>query len=98
MLEPKVLFATDLSGDVAGGLRLATRLASERAATLLVLHVVPFGVNQAEALLHQAIDLRAGEVQRRLAKLVPTDPGVPFLHAIEMGNPEERIAAFVERE
>jgi len=98
MPERSVLLATDLAGDVVGGLRLAAQLAAERAATVLVLHVLPFDVAEGEGLLHRALWLRHGEPWRRLAGLQPEAAAVPCRHAIELGDPETCIAAFVERE
>jgi len=96
--EPKILFATDFAGDVRGGLRLATRLAAERGATVIVLHVLPLDPAEGEGLLHAAVALSRGEPERRLARLVPDDAAVPFRHAVELGDPAACIAAFVERE
>ncbi len=98
MYEPKVVFATDLTGDVGAGLRLATRLAAERAATLVVLHVIHLDASDDEAMLHNALDHVGGRSERRLARLIPPDPSVPFLHALEAGEPEACIAAYVARE
>jgi nucleotide-binding universal stress UspA family protein len=101
LLEQKVLFATDLEGDTSdidAGLQLATRLARERAATLIILHVVPIDSSQGEANLYRAADLVADRPRRSLERLIPADSGVPFRHVLEVGNPEQRIAEVVERE
>jgi nucleotide-binding universal stress UspA family protein len=98
MHELKVLFATDFEGDVRGGLQLATGLAKERAATLVVMHVVPIETSGGEGILYHAVDLASDRTRRSLERLVPSDPGVPFTHALEVGNPEERIASLIERE
>ncbi len=97
MRDRKVVYATDFTGDVKRGLELATRLAAERAATLVVLHVVPFDPSEGEGLLHRAAAFH-DEPGRRLAGLVPDDPGVPYLHVLELGDPEACIAGFAERE
>ena len=101
MFELKVLFATDFEGetsDIEAGLQLATKLARERAATLVILHVVPIDPADGEANLYRAVDLVTDSSRRKLERLVPSDPGVAFRHALEVGSPEQRIAAFVERE
>ncbi|MCW5558564.1 MAG: universal stress protein [Verrucomicrobiae bacterium] len=98
VLEPQVVFATDLAGDLQTGLELATRLARERSATLVILHVVPLAMERGEGMLHTAVDLAAGTAERFLDTLVPPDPTVPFLRVQEIGNPEDRIAAFAARE
>lgn len=96
MLEPKVLFVTDLEGDVHGGIRIATRLARERVATLVLLHVVP--LEATEGSLLAAVDLASGQLDEQLGRLAPSEQGVPFVHALEAGDPEDRIAEFAERE
>lgn len=101
MFELKVVFATDFEGDkssIEAGLQLATKLARERAATLVILHVVPIDPADGEANLYRAVDLMTDSSRRKLERLVPSDPGVAFRHALEVGDPEQRIAAFVERE
>jgi nucleotide-binding universal stress UspA family protein len=101
LYELKVLFATDFDGqrsDIEAGLQLATKLARERAATLVILHVVPIDPADGEANLYRAVDLVTDSSLRKLERLVPNDAGVAFRHALEVGNPEQRIAAFVERE
>ena len=101
MIELKILFATDLEGpraDLEAGLALATKLARERAATLVIMHVVPIGPADGEANLYRAVDLVHDSSRRKLERLVPSDQGVAFRHALEVGIPEERVVQFVERE
>ena len=101
MFELKILFATDLegnAGEIAAGIQFATRLARERAATLIIMHVVPIDASDGEANLYRAVDLVSDRPRRALERLVPSDQSVPFRHALEVGKPEDRIAAFVERE
>ena len=98
MFEPKVLFATDLDGDLERGLYLATDLASKFSATLLLLHVVPFRTNDGEALLHRALEASMKRPEQILAALTPTDPAVPYRHLLVVGDPEERILEVAERE
>lgn len=98
MREPTVLFVTDLEGDVDGGLALASRFAAERAATLLILHVVPLRVDDGEGMLHRSIELAGGAAERALSKLAPADPSVPFVRVLEVGDPEERVLVVARRE
>lgn len=95
MIEPCVVFATDLTGDVATGLELACRLARDRGATLVLFYVVPLGTGQGEGMLTTAADLAAHE--HVFQTLVPPDPSVPFLRVQEVGDACERISAFVAR-
>ena len=98
MFEPKVLFATDLDGDLERGLYLATDLALKYAATLLLLHVVPFRTNDGEALLHRVLEASMKRPEQILAGLTPTDPAVPYRHLLLTGEPEDRILEVAERE
>jgi nucleotide-binding universal stress UspA family protein len=98
MVERQILFVTDFEGAVERGLALATAFASEHAATLVILHVVPFRHGDGLALLHRELDLRHERPWRRLQRLVPTDPGVPYRHVLELGDPEERIGAYLEKQ
>lgn len=95
MIEPRVVFATDLAGDVATGLELACRLARDRGATLVLFYVVPLGTGQGEGMLTTAADLAARD--HVFQTLVPPDPSVPFLRVQEVGDACERISAFVAR-
>lgn len=98
MSDPKVLFVTDFVGDVQGGLQLAVRLATEHAATLILLHVFPLQASDGEAMLYSGLALLEGNPERRLAALVPNDLSVPCRCVVEVGDPEERIEDFVRRE
>jgi nucleotide-binding universal stress UspA family protein len=96
MPDPKVLFVTDFLGDVQGGLQLAIRLATERAATLVLLHVVPLQPNDGEAMLFGG--LWESSPEGRLAALLPDELGVPFQCIVEVGDPEAQIKDFIRRE
>ncbi|MCB9592855.1 MAG: universal stress protein [Sandaracinaceae bacterium] len=93
MNDPIVLFATDLEGDVAEGLSVASRLAAERAATLLVVHVAPLRAIDGEGMLHSAVDLMSGDRRERdLRALSPPDPRVPHRSLLLLGEPEDELA------
>ena len=98
MLEPTVLFVTDLTGDVHGGLAIAARLAAERAATLLILHVVPLRAEDGEGMLHTTVDLASGAAERALHRLAPDDGSVPYVHLLEVGDPETKTLDVARRE
>ena len=98
MFESKILFATDFTGNLRHGLRLATDLSLKYSATLLLLHVVPFRANDGEALLHRGSDASLQGPEELLKGLAPTDPGVPYRHILETGEPEDRILDVAKRE
>jgi len=94
MNEPVVLFATDLDGDVAEGISVASRLAAERSATLLIVHVVPLRKSDGEGMLHAAVDLRSNERTLRAASRRAV--GVPHRVLLQVGEPEVEIARVAE--
>lgn len=97
MQEPQVVFVTDLMGDVHTGLELATGLARERSATLVVLNVIPSAPSDGEGMLVASLELLSNEGERRLARLEPTDPTVPIVRVQDYGDPKERIVQFALR-
>jgi nucleotide-binding universal stress UspA family protein len=96
--ESKVVFATNFEGEVRKGLDLASSLARDRSATLLIVHVLPLHPGRGEAMLHDSVALARGETRRELEALKPSDEGVPYRHVMEVGDPEDRLAELVERE
>ncbi|MBK8169036.1 MAG: universal stress protein [Sandaracinaceae bacterium] len=98
MTERTIVFATDLTGAVDSGLALATRLAADHAATLVLLHVLPLQDSSGEAMLHEVVQLREGDAERKLRALIPPDPSVPYRHVTEVGQPEKVIIEVAKRE
>lgn len=75
---------------------LATRLAARANAVLVFLHVTPLRPRDGEAMLYGALDLAGGEGAAWARALTPTDGSVRFRHRVEAGEPEARVARFVE--
>lgn len=96
MKEYAVLFATDFEGDVKKGLRIATKLALDRSARLLMAHVVPLRREDGEGMLHDSAELTAGDAERALRELSPSDQGVPHSSFHLVGDPEHELARVVE--
>lgn len=96
--EAKVVFATDFKGDVRKGLDLASSLARDRSATLLIVHVLPLYAGRGEGMLHDSVALSRGETRRELEALQPGDEGLPYRHVMEVGDPELKLAELVDRE
>lgn len=74
---------------------LASRLAARANAVLLFLHVMAAPPGD-EAMLHSAVDLTDGETEAWLKNLRPSHAGVPFRHRLELGDPADIVARFVE--
>ncbi len=98
MTERTIIFATDLAGEVDSGLALATRLAADHAATLVLLHVMPLQDSSGEGMLHEMVRVLEGDAERKLRALVPPDPSVPYRHVTEVGTPEKVIIEVARRE
>ncbi len=98
MLEPKVVLCTDLEGDLDEGMLVATRLALDRVATLVVLHVGPLSLSSGEGMLHESLDVASGRRRRALERIPPVDDRVPIERILEVGDPEQVIPRVARRE
>lgn len=92
MREPTVIFATDLEGDVEQGLRLASELAAERCATLVVAHVVLLERADGEAMLYGGVELMTRDPGHALRALSPTDTSVPHRSLLLYGEVLDQLA------
>lgn len=96
-VERTILWATDLAGDLTG-LRLASRLAVDHAATLVLLHVVPVPENPGEDLLQAWSDHPLDRARRALKRLRPSHPGVPYFYRVEVGEPATVVEQVARQE
>ena len=94
----KILYATDFSTTSNAALELATSLAREQGATLLIAHVE----EPPAAYGGVAFDFRPEEpreeILRMLNEVVPTDISVPFEHRLIMGLPAPAILGLAQQE
>lgn len=74
---------------------LASRLAARANAVLLFLHVIAAAPGD-ESMLHSGVDLASGETESWLKTLRPTHAGVPYRHRLELGDPADIVARFVQ--
>ncbi len=95
----KILFPTDFShcGDEA--LELATSLARDAGAQILILHVeeppIAYGTGH---MYYGSQDPTQEQLSQMLHKVVPVDPQVPYEHHLLLGDPAKEIVAFAEAE
>ncbi len=96
----KILFPTDLSDSSDAARELATALARDTGATLIIAHVVEpaphsadfgFGGQGAEA-VDDAVS------KEQLEKVLPTDPNVRATHCLLHGSPVQEIVKYAEDE
>lgn len=99
MKAKKIIFPTDFSrcGDAA--LRLATSLARDSGATLLIVHVEEPPIAYGGGEMYYGVpDPASEDLQRMLHEVVPTDPTVAFEHRLITGDPSTSIAKLADDE
>lgn len=92
MSEPKIILVTDLEGDVDRGVGVAGRVAAERGATLVIVHVVDMTTSDGEGMMHHGLRSIGPSPERRLASLRTADPSIRVVHVLETGDPEAVVA------
>jgi len=99
MNAPKILYPTDFSTTGQTALEMATSLARDRGATLVIMHVEEPPMAYGGGELYYGIDEPdRNELKRMLAEVVPTDPAVPREHRMMIGSPATAIIEMAERE
>lgn len=95
----KILFPTDFSHTGDAALALATSLARERGATLLVVHVEePPAAYGGGEMYYGMPDPMTEDLQRMLNAVVPPDPAVPYEHRLITGDPASAITRLAQEE
>jgi nucleotide-binding universal stress UspA family protein len=99
MASQKILFCTDLSQYSDAALPLATTLAREHNAELIILHVLePADIYAAGEWYYGPVAPDPDEVRKLLEKLKPTDPDIPCVHRLETGDPVKKIVGLAAAE
>jgi nucleotide-binding universal stress UspA family protein len=99
MKTSKILFPTDFSTLGRTALEMATSLARDRGAKLLIMHVEEPPMAYGGGELYYGIEMPdPRELQRMLAEVVPTDPKVGYEHKLVMGSPAGGILHIAEKE
>src|SRR5262245_30948378 len=87
-MNAKILFPTDFSMLGRTALEMATSLARDRGAKLLIVHVEEPPMAYGGGELYYGIDEPdREELKRMLAEVVPVDPTVGYEHRLMMGSP-----------
>ena len=99
MQAKKILFPTDFSHTGDSALAMATSLARDTGATLLIVHVEepPTAYGGGE-LYYGLPDPVTEDLRKMLSKVVPTDPAVPYEHHLITGEPAVAVTRFAEDE
>jgi nucleotide-binding universal stress UspA family protein len=95
----KILFPTDFSTKGQAALDMATSLARDRGAKLLIVHVEEPPVAYGGGELYYGVqEPDRKELQRMLSEVVPLDASVGYEHRLLMGSPASAIVHLAEKE
>ena len=98
MKAAKILVPTDFSVYSRAALEMATSLARERGAELLLLHVQDLLVDFGGGEMYFVAEPENKELIRQLHAVVPTNPDVPYQHRLVIGQPGQSILQVAEEE
>lgn len=99
MTARKILFPTDFSHTGDAALELATSLARERGATLVIVHVEePPAAYGGGEMYYGMPEPAAEDLQQMLKEVQPTAPDVAYEHRLITGDPASAIARLAEEE
>jgi universal stress protein A len=99
MATPIVLFPTDFSHTGDAALKMATSLARDRKAKLLIVHVEePPAAYGGGEMYYGMPDPVTEDLQRMLVEVKPDDPAVPFEHRLITGDPASAIPRLADEE
>ena len=95
----KILFPTDFSTLGEAALDLATSLARDRDAKLLIVHVEEPPMAYGGGEMYYGIEEPdRQELMRMLSQVLPTDPAVGYEHRMVLGSPATAIVHLAEKE
>lgn len=98
-MNAKILFPTDFSTLGQTALEMATDLAKQRGAKLVIVHVEEPPVAYGGGELYYGIEEPdRNELKKMLAAVLPTDPAVGYEHRLMIGNPATAIVYLAEQE
>jgi nucleotide-binding universal stress UspA family protein len=99
MNAAKILFPTDFSTLGQTALEMATALAKQRGAKLVIAHVEEPPLAYGGGELYYGInEPDRQELQRMLSEVLPTDPAVGYEHRLMIGTPATAIVHLAEQE
>jgi nucleotide-binding universal stress UspA family protein len=95
----KILFPTDFSTTGQTALELATSLARDRGAELIIAHVEEPPMAYGGGEFYYGIEMPdRKELEKMLSKVVPTEPSVGYEHRLVIGSPATAIVYLAEKE
>jgi len=95
----KILCPTDYSTDGQTALEMATSLARDRGASLIIAHVEEPPMAYGGGELYYGMDEPNREqLKKMLSEVLPTDPSVGYEHRLIVGSPATSIVYLAEKE
>lgn len=95
----KILFPTDFSHTGDAAMRMATAIAKDSGATLLIAHVeeapTVYGTGE---MYYGMLDPSPDDLKRMLHEVKPTDPAVPHEYHLLTGDPAAGIVRLADEE
>ncbi len=99
MKAKKILFPTDFSHTGDAALEMATALARDTGATLLIVHTEePTTAYGGGEFYYGMPEPATDELRKMLHKIEPTDPAVPYEHRLISGEPASAIVRLAKDE
>ena len=99
MMAKKILVPTDFSTTTQAAMNLATSLARDSGAALVILHVEEPPMAYGGGEFYYGIqEPDQEELMRMLHEVVPADPAVPYVHRSVTGDPAHAIVRIAEEE
>jgi len=99
MKANKILFPSDFSHTGDAALEMATALARDAGATLVIVHVEEHSTAYGGGEFYYGIaEPATDDLRRMLEEIKPTDAQVPYQHRLITGDPAAAIARLVEDE
>ena len=99
MNASKILFPTDFSTAGKTALELATSLARDRGAKLIIAHVEEPPLAYGGGELYYGMEMPdRQQLEKMLSEVVPTDPAVGYEHRLVIGSPAAAIVYLAERD
>ncbi len=99
MKAKKILFPTDFSHTGDAALAMATALARDTGATLLIVHAEEAPTAYGGGELYYGIPEPATEdLRKMLHQIKPADPAVPFEHRLITGDPAHAVVRLAKDE
>ena len=99
MNAKKILFPTDFSSTEHAALELATSLARDTGATLLIVHVEePAATYGGGGMYYGPIEPSTDQLRKMLEDVTPTDSSVSCVRKLILGPPADAIVELAEEE